>query len=133
MKFFILATALLAVAFSAWSCSTLSRAPSRDRNLISAEEIQDAEARNAYELVERLRPLWLQSRVDRGAHQETEVLNIVVYQDQSLLGGLGMLRIIPIELVRSVRAMGSAEAGRLPGLGGRHVERAIVVVTRPER
>jgi hypothetical protein len=118
----------LYLALSAWSCATSTGASPRDRNVISPEEIQDAGVRNAYELVERLRPLWLLSRGDRSTHLET---NIVVYQDDSMLGNVELLRGIPIELVRSVRSLDSAQAGRLPGLGGRHVERAIVVITRP--
>jgi hypothetical protein len=120
----------LYLLLSAWGCATSTGASPRDRNVISPQEIQDAGVRNAYELVERLRPLWLQSRGDRSTHLET---NIVVYQDDSMLGDVELLRGIPIELVRSVRSLDSAQAGRLPGLGGRHVERAIVVITRPDR
>jgi hypothetical protein len=106
----------------------LNHGPSRDRNLITPEEIEASGARNAYELIQRLRPLWLQSRGERSVRLETA---IVVYQDNAMLGGIDTLEGIPIELVRSVRALDSAEAGRLPGLGSRHVERAIMISTRP--
>lgn len=36
-----------------------SRAPSRQERLITAEEIAKTNARNAQEIIERLRPLWL--------------------------------------------------------------------------
>jgi hypothetical protein len=118
---------ILTLAVCAWGCSSLNQGPSRDRNLISEEEVLASDARNAYELVERLRPLWLQSRGDRSTRLGTE---IVVYQDSAMLGGIDMLERVPIELVRSVRALDAAEAGRLPGLGSRHVERVIMIVTR---
>lgn len=118
---------LLAAAVGVWGCSSLNQGPGRDRNVISPEEIAASEARNAYELIQRLRPLWLQSRGDRSTRLETV---IVVYQDNAMLGGIDTLEGIPIEMVRSVRALDSAEAGRLPGLGSRHVERAIMILTR---
>ena len=118
---------VLTVAAFMGGCSSLSQGPSRDRNVISAEEVDASDARNAYELIQRLRPLWLQSRGDRSVHLET---SIVVYQDGAMLGDIDTLERIPIELVRSVRVLDAAEAGRLPGLGSRHVERAIMVSTR---
>ncbi len=117
---------LMVVAFL-WGCSSLSQGPTRDRNLISLEEIQASDARSAYELIHRLRPLWLQSRGERSLRLQTTV---VVYQDGAMLGGIETLEGIPIEIVRSVRALDAAEAGRLPGLGSRHVERAIMISTR---
>lgn len=118
---------LLAAAVGVWGCSSLNQGPGRDRNVISPEEIAASEARNAYELIQRLRPLWLQSRGDRSTRLETA---IVVYQNDTMLGGVDTLENIPIEMVHSVRALDSAEAGRLAGLGSRHVERAIMILTR---
>jgi len=110
-----------------WGCSSLNQGPTGDRNLISPDEIQTSDARNAYELIHRLRPLWLQSRGERSLRLQTTV---VVYQDGAMLGGIETLEGIPIEIVRSVQALDAAEAGRLPGLGSRHVERAIMISTR---
>jgi hypothetical protein len=118
---------VLAVAVLLLGCSPLNQGPSRDRNLISPEEVSTSDAMNAYDLIQRHRPLWLQSRGDRSIRLETE---IVVYQDGAMLGGVEALERIPIEMVRSVRALDAAEAGRLPGLGSRHVERAIMIHTR---
>lgn len=120
----------LALPLGLWSCASGSQGPSRDRNLISPEEIEAAGVRTAYELVERLRPLWLRSHGDRSTHLTTE---IVVYQDNTVLGDIETLRAITIDLVGSVRSLDSAEAGRLAGLGSRHVERVIMVVTKPNK
>lgn len=108
-------------------CSSGTQGLRTDRNLITPQEVENSAVANAYELVERLRPLWLRSRGGRSTRLETE---IVVYLNGSILGGLDDLRGIPIEIVDSVRALDAAEAGRLPGLGSRHVERAILVVTK---
>ncbi len=118
---------LLALSYCLFGCSSATQGPRTDRNLITHQEIEGSAVTNAYELVERLRPLWLRSRGGRSTRLETE---IVVYLNGTALGGVDDLRGIPIEIVDSVRALDSAEAGRLPGLGSRHVERAILVVTR---
>ncbi|MCJ7627798.1 MAG: hypothetical protein MUO50_05350, partial [Longimicrobiales bacterium] len=39
-----------------------SGGPSRDRNLITADEIAAVPVTSAHDLVERLRPMWLRSR-----------------------------------------------------------------------
>lgn len=115
------------LAALAIGCASSPGGTARDRNLITLDEIQDAQVRNALELIERVRPLWLQTRGERSTRLATD---IVVYQDGAMLGDTDLLRGIPIEIVLEVRSLDSAEAGRLPGMSGRHVERAIVVVTR---
>ncbi len=124
---FLLASVL---PLALWSCASGSQGPSRDRNLISAEEIEGTGLRTAYEVVERLRPLWLHSRGDRSTHLTTE---IVVYQDNTMLGDIETLRQVPIELVDVIRSLDAAEAMRLAGLGSRHVERVIMIVTKPNK
>jgi hypothetical protein len=101
-------------------------------NLISLEEIERSDARNAYELIEHLRPRWLQQRFNRSTGLGTTIL---VYQNNTRLGGLEMLREVPTQGVHSIRYMGSAEAGRLPGAGAgsQHVDGAIVVTTAAQR
>jgi hypothetical protein len=118
---------LWALSFCLGGCVAGTQNPGGERNLITAREIESTEVSNAYGLIQRLRPLWLRSRGGRSTRLETE---IVVYVNESMLGGIDALRDIPIEIVESVWALDSAEAGRLPGLGSRHVERAIMVVTR---
>ncbi|MFH1763937.1 MAG: hypothetical protein ABIF09_07090 [Gemmatimonadota bacterium] len=130
MRVPIMATAMFGAAACLWACSVATQGPSRDRNTITTEEVRSAGVSNAYQLVERLRPLWLRSRGDRSVRLET---TIVAYLDGAMLGELEVLRNIPIDIVVSVRALDSAEAMKLPGLGSRHVERAIMVVTRPGR
>ena len=108
-------------------CTPALQGPRGERDLITAQEIEGVAVSNAFELIERLRPLWLRSRGGRSTRLETE---IVVYLNGSMFGGVDALNGIPIEIVDSVRVLDAAEAGRLPGLGSRHVERAILVEVR---
>jgi hypothetical protein len=108
------------------SCATGGTGRGNDPNRISEAEIAASTLSNAYELVEQLRPRWLISRGDRSQRLETTIL---VYVDNAMLGDVTALRTIPLQLVASMEALTAAQAGQLPGLGSRHVERAIVVRT----
>ena len=107
----------------------------RDNNenmdLITREQILEAGANNLYDVVSRLRPRWLQVRSLRSFNQETE---IVVLQNEMLLGGPEALREMTPELAYEVRYLdGTRAAAQIPGLmSGRHIQGAIVVSTRPK-
>ena len=118
----------MAMVVAAWACAHGTGPVTRTPNEITPAEIAAADVRSAYELVERLRPVWLRSRGERSLRLPTE---IVIYQNETMLGGIETLRALPIEMVHSMRLLDSAEAGRLTGLGSRHVERVIMVVIRP--
>lgn len=99
-----------------------------DPNLISPEEVQEANARNAYELVQRLRPRWLQSRGARSDRLSTQKL---VFVDGNRQGGLDVLSSISIDIVVSVRYLdASRAAAELSGLGTDHTEGVIQILTR---
>jgi hypothetical protein len=98
-------------------------------NLITEAEIvaqRQAGVANLYELVERTRPRWLQSRGDRSINLQTTIL---VYQNMQALGGVDVLRDFPLANIRSLQFLDAAQAGQLPGGGGQHVEGAIVIST----
>lgn len=101
----------------------------RDSRLISGGEIQEASGgvANAYDLVQRLRPRWLQSRGERSTVLATR---IAVYRDGQRLGGPDELRLILVADLEEIRYMDSAQAGRLPGTGSDHVEGAILVLSK---
>lgn len=120
------------IALSVLSCRSTGadadRRPLRgDVNLISQEEITSIGAVDAFDVVERLRPRWLRVRMARSGHLDTE---IVVFLDEANLGGPEMLRDIAAASIQEIRWLDSAQAGRLPGLGSRHIEGAIVVTSR---
>lgn len=100
-----------------------------DPNVITAEEIQAAEVNNLYQLVERLRPRWLDVRARRSFNSTTQIM---VYQGQTLLGGVDMLRQFGKNAAYRLRYLSAAEASAtLPGLGSRQVEGAIII--NPDR
>lgn len=98
-------------------------------NVLSADELQSAGARNLYEAIERLRPRWLQVRGMRSFNTETD---IVVYQERTYLGTTEELRRMGTEGIYEVRYLdGTTASATLPGLGTRHVEGAIIIFMSP--
>jgi hypothetical protein len=69
----------------------------------------------------------LRAGAPRSTRLETVIL---VYYDGTRLGGVETLRDLSTENFRSIRVLDSATAGQLPGLGSRHVERAIMISYR---
>jgi hypothetical protein len=101
-----------------------------DPNSLSEEAIRGSDARNAYELVEQLRPRWLRPGPDRSLNLETVIL---VYYDNVRLGSIDALRSLPLAPIRAMHVLDSVQAGALPGLGSQHVERVIMISTSPRR
>jgi hypothetical protein len=99
-------------------------APRGDRNLITAEQIEEGGFRNAYEAVEALRPPWLVIRPD-GFTPQREVL---VYLDNSRLGGVQALRQITTAQIASIRYIDAATAVNRWGVD--HSQGVIMVVSR---
>jgi hypothetical protein len=93
---------------------------------LTEAEIRSSDAGNVYDLVQQLRPRWLRESTERSLRLDTVIL---VYQDGVLLGEVAAMRTYPVELVRSIRVLSAAEAGTLPSLGSRHVERVIMIST----
>lgn len=95
---------------------------------ISRAEIEASSAQDAYELVQRLRPRWLQTRGSRSLTMSTGIL---VFLNDSRLGGLESLRQISKNGILSIRYLDAAQAiAELPGIGSEHAEAAIVVSTQ---
>ncbi len=96
-------------------------------DVITREELDATGLGTLYDAIERLRPRWLTLRGQRSLGGTTD---IVVYQNQSYLGGIDVLRQLAPDMVVRVRYLDAATASAsLPGLGSRHIEGAIVVET----
>jgi hypothetical protein len=100
-----------------------------DPNMLTQEQIAQSHTRNAYELIEQLRPRWLLQRFDRSQRLPTGIL---VYQNRTLLGGIDSLRDIQTQGIYSIRYLDATQAGRLPGAESTVVDGAIVIATAPE-
>ena len=87
-----------------------SAAAKGSATLITEEELRDAPGTlsNAYELIARLRPGMLQSRITPGARRTASLPTI--FADNRRLGEIGLLRGIARDNVRSVRYYNAAEA-----------------------
>ena len=84
------------------------RRPSRPRNIISQEEIQEnATALNAYDIISFARPAWLRTR-DKTPE---------VYLNGVQLGGLDQLSNISSSSIKELRLLTPSEAAVLYGTG----------------
>lgn len=99
------------------------------RDVLTREEIMGANATNLYDVVNRLRPRWLQVRSTRSFNMETE---IAVMQNDMYVGAAETLKEMAPELAYEIRYLeGARAATAIPGLmSGRHIEGAIIVRTR---
>jgi hypothetical protein len=98
-------------------------------NALSRAELEEADTRNAYEAIERLRPRWLVVRSMRSFSIETEV---VVFQDETYLGNQEVLRSIGTEGIFEIEYLDGATAqARLSGIGDKHVQGAIILHMSP--
>lgn len=102
-----------------------------DSSVITADELADVEARNLYEAVRQLRPLWLRTRV-RQFTSGVQESPIVVYRGNARLGGVEQLHDLGLDAAEWLSWMdGPRASASLPGLGSEIVEGAIVIHTQP--
>jgi len=141
-----LAVCFLVTICGGLGCSTAttsgSSSPTKsDAELISIGEINSQNFRNAYEVVQRLRPTWLTKNgaptrlgmtVGGGGGVQTDPgSGVLVYLDNTRLGGVNALRDITVAGIGSIEYMDAAKAtARLPGIGSSAVSGAIVVHSR---
>jgi hypothetical protein len=98
-----------------------------DRNLITEEELSAITATNVYEIIDRVRPLWLISGGLRSIALETEIAVII---DGSYYGSHESLRSVSPQGVWQIRYIGDASeaAAIMPRLSAsRAVEAAILI------
>ncbi|MFO8173253.1 MAG: hypothetical protein R6T96_03150 [Longimicrobiales bacterium] len=111
-------------------CASTSTKSGENPDLLTREQIEESGATNLYDIVNRLRPRWLQVRGTRSFNMETE---IVVLQNEMVLGGPEALKQMDPSIAFEIRYLeGARAAAAIPGLmSGRHIEGAIIVSTRP--
>ncbi len=129
VRFAALALFLLGSVMACASTGSSGARTSADR--ITAEELAEArgDVSNLYDLVNRLRPRWLANRSPGSLVGGS--YGIVVYMEQSFLGGPEELRNFSPDVATSLRYLDASEAvAQLPGLGSRGVAGAIVIKTR---
>jgi hypothetical protein len=129
MKFPLAAALLVSLGCSHATREPREAAPSRDSDLITAEELGGATGSTVYDAVRQLRPMWMMRSRPTAVLQRSQS-QLIVYVDGIFhAAGIESLRTIPIRAVASVRyfSPGNAEARFGPG----HLLGAIEVVTGP--
>lgn len=121
-KWVVFTAALFAIS----ACA--ARAPGEARtsaDRISAEEIEQAGPSSAYQLIQKLRPIWLRKRGQTSFTQEGDV---VVYLDGTRMGDRESLRSVRTENLASLEFLDARRATNRFGAG--HVHGAILLHTR---
>jgi hypothetical protein len=129
----------LVVIGGALGCSSSGAAPKTtagpkvDPDLIVATEFDGKGFRDAYDIVQRLRPNWFTKKTGGSAARRmgTAGSGLVVYLDNARMGGVDALRQLQTGSIESLRFLDAADAtARLPGLGSSVVAGAIVAQSR---
>ncbi len=120
-QMFVLGAVLLVTACAAASQS--SDSPKRQRNLITAEELQAVNEVSAVAAVRRLRPQWVRTSGRRGEP--------VVYVDDFRAGHIEALDRLSIQDIAELRYLSASDATTRYGTG--HEGGAILVRTKRAR
>lgn len=119
------AALVLCLALGACAGAGTTGGPRLNATLITRAEIDEAGPSSAYDLVQKLRPIWLRKRGNTSVSQETDV---VVYFDGVRMGEREALREISSTNVESLEFLDARRATARYGEG--HVAGAILVRTR---
>jgi hypothetical protein len=149
----IAAVAACATSGSSTSASTTSAAPTgssqarvkTNPSVITLAEIEAGSYRDAYDVVQRLRPTWftkakstsaqsmggIQVAGGAGVQSGSTGSGLIVYLDNSRMGGTEALKDIPATAIKGLQYMDAATAtAKLPGLGSTIISGAIVASSR---
>jgi len=118
------ALALAALLFTACAAGQ-SGSPRINPDRISRVEIEEAGPSSAYDLIQKLRPIWLRKRGNTSFTQDTDLW---VYVDGTRLGERDSLRGVRTENLESLEFMDARRATNRFGPG--HMNGAILLTTR---
>jgi hypothetical protein len=110
-----------------------SSKPRVDPDLISTAEIDSQTFRDAYDVVQKLRPTWFSRKTGGSSARRmgTSGSGLVVYMDNARMGGVEALRQLNTAAIESLRFMDASIAtATLPGLGSSVIAGAIVAKSR---
>ena len=118
---------LLAAAVLALTACAAGQAGSTRLNAdrISRVEVEEAGPSSAYDLIQKLRPIWLRKRGQTSFTQESD---IVVYLDGTRMGNREALRSVRTDILESLEFLDARRATNRFGSG--HINGAILLATR---
>jgi len=119
---FVAATVALAA-----SCASMKQRDSSDRNVITAAEIEAANANTAYDVIVKLHANFLHSRGPNSILLK-ENKEPTVYLDQVEFGSINSLRSIPASNIAEIRFINGWDA--MTKYGSDHVAGVIQIYTR---
>ena len=131
-----LALTLIGVAVGCSSTGTTPKSAATakvNQDLITATEIDSQSFRDAYDVVQKLRPSWFTRKTGGSSARRigTAGSGLVVYLDNARMGGIEALRQLNTSAIESLQFMDAAVAtATLPGLGSSVIAGAIVARTR---
>lgn len=124
----VLGLAMFGCGLLAAGCASAPGGSGTDLRALTQSEIQEIQASHALEVIQLLRPRWLQSRGDRSFGAIGQ--NILVYENDARLGTVEeVLHLVPAENIVRMEWVDGSRAGLLPGAGSGHVEAAILIYT----
>ncbi len=130
IRFQLLLAAALPVMVACAPSGSGLEGPRRSSNVITREELAELDVRNAYEAIDRLRPLWLKVRAGARSFQTTT--EVAVFQDDMYLGSLDVLERMGTEGIYRMRYVdGPTAQATLSGIQDRHIQGAIIIYMRP--
>ena len=105
------------IVFLATSCAVASQSGGsnrRSQNRLSHAQLENASELTLFNAIQRLRPLWLQTR---GASSARGPAPVMVYMDNVRAGGIEFLYDIAVESVESVSFINASDATTRWGTG----------------
>jgi hypothetical protein len=115
------------IALSGCSAATQQQSGvSRNIDLLTREEVTEANRSSAYEVIEMLRPQWLQARSAQSVNRQGG--GVIVYMDDVRYGDLDSLRSIHSSGIFQMERFNATAASQRWGPG--HSEGVIVISTR---
>lgn len=116
---------LFSVVVLASGCTPRASTNSGNRNVITMDEVRELTRLSALEIVQRLRPMWLQPRGVDSFRQSNAVAG---YLDGLRIGDVSALRNIRANDIKEIRYLDSRQATTRFGVG--HPSGAVLVETR---
>jgi hypothetical protein len=144
----LMIAAVVACASSGGTAGSSGPKVKTNPDVISKAEIDAGGYRDAYDVVQRLRPTWftksrsssaqsmggMQVSGGAGVQSGSTGAGLVVYLDNTRMGGPEALKDMPATSIESLQYMDAATAtAKLPGLGSSVITGAIVAASRTGR